>query len=85
MLILKGSINYIGGLSDLNKNIVGKCLLSQILYEKRMTQTDLADITNIDRTLISKYVTRTRVMSIGTAYMIAKALKCQIEDLYEWE
>jgi putative transcriptional regulator len=64
---------------------IGKCLLLKILNNKRMTQSDLSDMTGIAKTQINDYIANTRKMSLPNAYLIAYALKCHVEDLYEWK
>lgn len=64
--------------------VVGRCLLLSLLRDRKMTQVDLAIITDISVTQINKYVHNKKEMSLGTAYIIASAINCKIEDLYEW-
>ncbi|MGD6975979.1 helix-turn-helix domain-containing protein [Bacillus altitudinis] len=62
----------------------GRCLLSDRLRERGYTQTQLADRTGYDKSIISKYVKGTRGMNFDTAKTIAAAINCTIDDLYEW-
>lgn len=64
---------------------VGKCLLSDRLRKADLTQTQLAELTNIPKSQISEYVNNKHVMSLETARNIANALKCDIIDLYFWQ
>ncbi|MEK4824527.1 helix-turn-helix transcriptional regulator [Niallia sp. FSL W8-0951] len=69
----------------MNQNdIFGKCLLEDLLRKERMTKTDLAVKTGIDKAQISKYISKDRAMSLATARIISRALNCKIDDLYEW-
>lgn len=63
---------------------VGKCLLSDILLQARMTQQELAERLGVTRQQINHYVNNRRVMTLETAKNIACLLNCDIEDLYEW-
>lgn len=65
--------------------IVGRCLLSDILAELRMTQQDLADKMNVTKQQINSYATNKAIMSLLTAKNIAAILGCSVEDLYEWK
>lgn len=69
----------------MSKNIIGKCLLPNLLRRKHMTQADLSEITGISKTQINEYIANTRMMSLGNAKLIAHALKCNIDDLYRWK
>jgi putative transcriptional regulator len=69
----------------MTKCTIGKCLLLKILNRKRMTQTNLSDLTGISKTQISEYIANTRKMSLANAKLIAHVLKCHIDDLYEWK
>jgi DNA-binding Xre family transcriptional regulator len=65
---------------------VGKCLLSDLLQEKRMTQQDLANRLGVSRQQIKHYTSekKPRIMTLHIAKNIATILDCNIEDLYEW-
>lgn len=63
---------------------VGKCLLRYRLIDARMSQTDLAVKLNMSKGRINDYINNRREMSLGTAKSIAAALRCNIDDLYEW-
>lgn len=49
-----------------------------------MTQVDLSVLTGISKSQINEYIKDTRFMSHKNAKLIATALKCHIDDLYEW-
>lgn len=63
----------------------GKCLLPDRLRERGLTQQWLADKINRTRQQVSDYCTGRRTMSLNTACMVARAVGCTIEELYEWE
>lgn len=69
----------------MNKDVIGKCLLSNILHKKHMSPTDLSMITGISIYQLSTYINDKRDMTLGTARIISKALNCYIDDLYEWK
>jgi plasmid maintenance system antidote protein VapI len=64
---------------------VGKCLLSDRLKICNLTQTELAEMTQIPKSQISEYVNNKHVMSLETARRISFVLNCHIEELYHWE
>lgn len=66
-------------------DVVGKCLLSNLLEKSRLTPTELSDKTGISVYQLSAYIHNKRTMSLSTAKIIAKALKCRIDDLYQWK
>lgn len=49
-----------------------------------MTQSELAYRIGGSKQQINSYVSQRRVMSLQTAYNIAKVLECDIDDLYKW-
>jgi transcriptional regulator with XRE-family HTH domain len=63
---------------------VGKCQLSDRLKKADLTQTELAELTNIPKSQISEYVNNKHVMSLETARIISYVLNCHIEELYNW-
>lgn len=69
----------------MTKCIIGKCLLLNIIRQRRMTQADLSVLTGISKTQINEYIANTRRMSLVNAKLIAHVLKCHIDDLYEWK
>ncbi|GIN22576.1 helix-turn-helix transcriptional regulator [Siminovitchia fordii] len=64
---------------------IGKCLLPELLYKRKMTQVQLEARTGIDRRQINAYIKGNRKMSLVNAKVIAEALGCAIDDLYEWK
>jgi putative transcriptional regulator len=64
---------------------IGRCLLLDILHRKSMTQAELSEITGISTSTISSYISNRRKMELRNAKIIATALKCTIDDLYEWK
>ena len=63
---------------------VGRCLLQDLLDERKMTQQELADKLGMKKQQIQNYVRKNRVMYLPIAKNIASTLNCCIEDLYEW-
>lgn len=63
---------------------VGKCLLSDRLLQIHMTQQELADRIGVTRQQINSYSRNRRMMTVPIAKNIAKILRCEIDDLYEW-
>lgn len=64
---------------------VGKCLLGDRLKQVDLTQSQLAERTNIPKSQISEYVNNKHVMSLESARIIAFVLNCHIEELYQWK
>lgn len=62
----------------------GRCLLARKLKEIGKTQQWLSDVTGLSKSQISDYVTNRRIMSLPTAMTISKAMKCLMDDLYEF-
>jgi transcriptional regulator with XRE-family HTH domain len=65
--------------------IIGKCLLPRLLKQSHMTSTDLSIKTGISIHQLSTYINNKRMMSLGTAMLIADTLDCYIDDLYQWK
>lgn len=63
---------------------VGKCLLSDKLLQKRITQQELADRLGVTKQQINHYTQDNRIMTLEIAKNISDILNCEIEDLYEW-
>jgi DNA-binding XRE family transcriptional regulator len=63
---------------------VGRCLLQQRLDELGMTQQELANKVHMPKQQISDYANNRVTMSLKNAKNIASALRCHIDDLYEW-
>lgn len=81
--MIKDVLLLIGG-NPMSYELIGKCLLPQILDKKRMTPTELSDKTGISINQLSAYINNKRAMSLQTARIVATALNCYIDDLYEW-
>lgn len=64
---------------------VGKCLLSDLLESKKMTQSELAEKVDMHKQTINAYIYNRRVMTLETAKNISVALSCSVDDLYEWK
>ncbi|PAD70631.1 transcriptional regulator [Bacillus sp. 7586-K] len=65
---------------------IGQCLLKDLLDKRKMTQQHLSELTGIDKSQISGYVSNTRKsMSLKTAKKLAVALNCSVDELYEWK
>lgn len=62
---------------------VGKCLLSDLLQQKGVTQQQLANELNVTKQQINKYCLNEVIMSLPIAINIAAILKCNISNLYE--
>lgn len=58
------------------------CRIPEHLHSIGQTQSWLADITGYSRHRISDYVAMRRIMSYQTAYVVAKALRVRMEELY---
>lgn len=61
-----------------------RCRIPEHLFRLKQTQSWLADETGISKQRISAYVNLRVVMSLPVALVIARCLKCQLEDLYEF-
>lgn len=64
---------------------VGRCQITKLLKDVKLTQAELADRAGMSESNISHYVTNRRIMSIRNAKIIATVLKVKIDDLYSWE
>lgn len=62
----------------------GKCLLHNILREKKLTPQEFSDHIGMTKQQLSDYATNRRKMSLSTAKTIAHALEIPIDDLYVW-
>ncbi|MGD6876914.1 helix-turn-helix domain-containing protein [Bacillus infantis] len=65
------------------KHVIGRCLLLDILNKKYMTQADLVIKTGLSKSQISEYIGNKNVMGLNAAVIIAHALGCKVEELYE--
>lgn len=65
---------------------IGQCLISILLQKRGLSLGQLSRITGISTQRLSDYANGVRPsMNIKTARIIAIALNCSIEDLYEWK
>jgi DNA-binding XRE family transcriptional regulator len=62
---------------------ITRCRIPEHLVRLRQTQTWLADETGISKQRISAYVNLRVIMSFPVAFVVARKLKCHIEELYE--
>ena len=62
---------------------VGNCLLSDLLQERSISQTELAIRLNITKQQINAYINNRNIMSFQTALNVANVLNCELTDLYE--
>jgi len=62
-----------------------KTRIKELLYKKRMTQAEFAERIGVSAQWLSDKINMRGTMTINSSMMIAKALNCHIEDLYEWE
>lgn len=65
--------------------LVGRCLLKERLNERKISRSQLMDITGMTNQQISNYINNEQVMSLKTCRKIAYAINCDIEELYEWK
>ncbi|MED4586690.1 helix-turn-helix transcriptional regulator [Brevibacillus choshinensis] len=63
---------------------IGRCRLRSILRSKKISQTELAIMTGLSKQQVNDHVSDRKIMSLETAARVAKVLKCDIRDLYEW-
>ncbi|MDG0791966.1 helix-turn-helix transcriptional regulator [Cohnella ginsengisoli] len=63
----------------------GRCLLRQLLKEKRMTQLWLCEQTGISQANMSAYVSGRKKMGVVTMKTLSTLLEVPMDDLYEWE
>ena len=68
-----------------NTTNVGRCLLGQILRNKKMSASELALKLNMSQSQISDYVRNRKSMSVKTTRRIAQALSVKMDDLYDWD
>lgn len=64
---------------------IGRCQITNLLKEAKLTQAELADRARMSESTISHYATKRRIMSIQNAKIIATVLKVKIDDLYSWD
>jgi len=62
----------------------GRCLLRQLLKEKKKTQRWLHEQTGISESNLSDYASGRKIMGTITMKTIATVLEVPMDDLYEW-
>lgn len=62
----------------------GKCLLHEILKDRRLTAQELAEEIGMSKQQVSDYANNRIIMSLKNAKTIAHALQIPIDDLYTW-
>lgn len=65
--------------------LVGRCLLQNILDQKKVSRTQLMDRTGMSKQQISNYINGEQTMSLKTAIKISYVLNCRVLDLYDWQ
>lgn len=65
--------------------IVGRCLLSDLLQKRDISQTNLAEHLGVSRQFVNGIINNREKMSLEIAYNISVILSCDIKDLYEWK
>ncbi|WP_420481860.1 helix-turn-helix transcriptional regulator [Cohnella zeiphila] len=60
-----------------------RCRIPELLYRKRKSQVWLAEKTGISKQRISAYIHLRVIMTIPVSAIIAEALNCKLDDLYE--
>lgn len=63
---------------------IGRCRLRSILRARKLRQTRFAEMVGMTKQQVNDYVNDRAIMTLETARRVAKALGCQIEDLYDW-
>lgn len=63
---------------------VGRCLISELCHSRGITQAQLGELVGMSRSRISDYSRKRHILSLENAKLIANALGCNIDDLYEW-
>jgi transcriptional regulator with XRE-family HTH domain len=64
---------------------VGRCKIRDWRLQFDMTQNELAEISGVDRSNISKYEQEISKPDLKNLKNIAAAFGCQMEELYEWK
>ena len=58
--------------------------LYEMLYEKGMSQNDLAEETGLDKATISRYISKKQMPSVKAVIAISYALNCKVDDLIDF-
>lgn len=62
----------------------GRCLLRQLLKDRKKTQRWLHESTGISESNLSDYASRRKIMGVVTMKTISTVLAVPMDDLYEW-
>ncbi|MFB1098194.1 helix-turn-helix domain-containing protein [Terribacillus sp. JSM ZJ617] len=62
----------------------GRCRLSDLLEQKRMSQVEFAEKMGVSKPTVSRWVAGERYMKYDHAVQAAFLLSCHAEDFYEW-
>lgn len=62
----------------------GRCLLPDLLKQRKWTQTFFAERTGRSVRMISYFCNNERAMLPEDMYVSAMVLNCKMEELYEW-
>lgn len=62
-----------------------RCRIPDLLLPIRKTQTWLGEVTGYGRHRINDYVHLREIMSLQSAAVIARVLRCKIDELYEFK
>ena len=58
--------------------------LFSMMYEAKMTQAELAEITGLSKGTISKYLNKQQIPTVKAVLKIAYALECEVSDLIDF-
>jgi transcriptional regulator with XRE-family HTH domain len=58
--------------------------VSQLMYDQRISQAELARETGLGDYTISRYLNRRRMPNIANVLKIAYVLRCDVEDLIDF-
>jgi DNA-binding XRE family transcriptional regulator len=58
--------------------------IREFLKYRNMTQEDLSRITGIAQPTLSRIINGKKEIYLESAFIIAKALNCKIEDVFIW-
>ena len=58
--------------------------LSSMLYDARITQRDLSDMTGLSESTISFYINKQKMPGLKAILKIAYALDCEVSDLVDF-
>lgn len=62
----------------------GRCLLRQLLEDRKKSLSWLSAKTAISLSNLSDYASRRKIMGVVTLKTVAEALEVPMDDLYEW-